>query len=93
MTQRFAGFMNGILELSKETGDDEPVSSSLARLRGEVEGFLIRSSKAIGEKRKRERYLENNYSLILTIVGEGEGRLAQEQREYFEGLKKEAEGN
>lgn len=91
MTQRFAGFMNGILELSKETGDDEPVSSSLARLRGEVEAYLVKSSRAIGDKRKRERYLENNYSLILTIVGEGEGKLGQEQREFFEGLKAQVE--
>lgn len=92
LTQRFAAFMSGVLELSKETGDDEPVSSSLARLRGEVEAYLVKSSKVIGEKRKRERYLENSYSLILTIVGEGEGKLAGEQRAFWEGLKENVEG-
>jgi hypothetical protein len=91
MTQRFGQFMQGILELSKEAGDDEPVSTSLARLRNELEAFLTRVAMTIGEKRKRERFLENNFSLILTIVGDEEGKLAAEQRAHFEALKTSAE--
>lgn len=88
MTQRFGQFMAGILSLSTEAGDDEPVSASLMRLRSEIEAFLTKTSKAIGDSRKRERFLYNNYSLILTIIGDVEGKLAAEQIEHFEGLKK-----
>ncbi|KAG4415179.1 hypothetical protein IFR04_011677 [Cadophora malorum] len=87
MTQRFGQFMAGILALSTEAGDDEPVSASLTRLRSELEAFLTKTSKAIGDSRKRERFLYNNYSLILTIIGDVEGKLALEQQEHFEGLK------
>ncbi|PMD47410.1 Vps52-domain-containing protein [Hyaloscypha variabilis F] len=93
MTQRFGQFMQGILALSTEAGDDEPVSASLIRLRSEMEAFLTKSSKSIGEARKRERFLYNNYSLILTIIGDLEGKLAMEQQEHFEGLKKAFEGS
>jgi len=79
--------MEGILALSTEAGDDEPVSTSLGRLRNEMEAFLTRLSKVIGEARKRERFLYNNYSLILTIMGDLDGKLAAEQREHFQELK------
>lgn len=88
MTQRFGQFMQGILALSTEAGDDEPVSTSLMRLRSEIEAFLTKASKAIVDSRKRERFLYNNYSLILTIIGDLEGKLAVEQQEHFEGLKR-----
>jgi len=88
MTQRFGQFMQGILALSTEAGDDEPVSTSLTRLRSEMEAFLTKNGKGIGEQRKRERFLYNNYSLILTIVGDVEGKLALEQQEHFEDLKR-----
>lgn len=88
MTQRFAQFMQGILSLSTEAGDDEPVSTSLTRLRNEMEAFLTKNGKGIGDSRKRERFLYNNYSLILTIIGDAEGKLAVEQQEHFETLKK-----
>jgi len=93
MTQRFGQFLQGILELSTEAGDDEPVSTSLIRLRTEIEAFLTKSSKVIGESRKRERFLYNNYSLVLTIIGDLEGKLAVEQREHFERLKKAFEND
>jgi hypothetical protein len=68
LTQRFAQFLQGILALSSEAGDDEPVATSLGRLRNDYESFLTRLSKSVGESRKRERFLFNNYSLILTII-------------------------
>jgi hypothetical protein len=88
LTQRFGQFLQGILALSAEAGDDEPVSTSLIRLRSEIEAFLTKTSKGIGDSRKRERFLYNNYSLILTIIGDLEGKLALEQQEHFESLKK-----
>jgi hypothetical protein len=87
MIQRFGQFLQGILSLSTEAGDDEPLSTSLLRLRGEIEAFLEKTSKTIGDKRKSDRFLYNNYSLILTILGDIDGKLALEQKEHFEGLK------
>ena len=79
--------MHGILSLSSEAGDDEPIASSLGRLRKEFEAFLVKLSKGIAEARKRERFLYNNYSLICTIVADTEGRMADEFKAHFDGLK------
>ncbi|KAL8814035.1 MAG: hypothetical protein Q9223_006712 [Gallowayella weberi] len=89
LTQRFGQFLHGILVLSREAGDDEPVGNSLSRLRGEFEAFLTKIGKGFGSagERKKERFLANNYSLILTIVGDIGGKLAGDIRENFEGLK------
>ncbi|KAK0735874.1 Sac2 family-domain-containing protein [Apiosordaria backusii] len=73
VTQRFGGLLHGILVLSAEAGDDEPVVASLQRLRGEVERFLERWAETrFGEvdRRKGRRFLYNNWSLVLTIVGD-----------------------
>lgn len=87
LTQRFANFLQGILTMSNEAGDDEPVSNSMGRLRAEFEAFLIKMSKGIAEARKRERCLYNNYSLICTIISDTEGKLAEELKEYFADLR------
>lgn len=103
-TQRFGQLVHGILSLSgsgdqsqsqqqsQGSGDDEPVAASLGRLRSEMEAFLTRYSQvhfgADVKGRKRERFLYNNYSLILTIIGDlGGGKMAAEQIAHFEGLK------
>ncbi|KAK2064341.1 Vps52/Sac2 family protein [Colletotrichum caudatum] len=87
VTQRFGQILQGILALSTEAGDDEPVVTSLRRLRSETEAFLTRLSQSFGDKRKRERFLYNNYSLISTIISDVGGKLAVEQQEHFEELK------
>ena len=87
LTQRFANFLQGILALSGEAGDDEPVSNSLSRLRKEYEAFLMKLSKGIAEARKRERFLFNNYSLVCTIIGDTEGKLAEDVQEHFVDLR------
>lgn len=87
LTQRFGHFLQGALALSAEAGEDgEPVGRSLARLRGEVEAFLAKVGKAMPAGR-RERFLGNNYSLLLTILGETRGKLAGEMKAHFEGLR------
>ncbi|KAI0520791.1 Sac2 family-domain-containing protein [Xylaria bambusicola] len=87
-TQRFGQLLHGILSMSTEAGDDEPVVTSLRRLRSELEAFLTKHSTAFGtDKRKRERFLYTNYSLILTIISDVGGKLASEEQEHFEGLK------
>ena len=88
MTQRFGQLLHGVLALSTEAGDDEPVVTSMNRLRSEIEAFLTKHSQSFGtDKRKRERFLYNNYSLILTIIGDVGGKLASDQQVHFEGLK------
>jgi vacuolar protein sorting-associated protein 52 len=87
VTQRFGQLLQGFLTLSTESGDDEPVASSLTRLRSEVESFLTRNSQSFGDKRKSQRFLYNNFSLILTIIGDIDGKLAAEQQKHFEQLK------
>ena len=97
LTQRFGQFLQGILSLGSNdhiasvageaaTSDIEPVGRSLERLRGEFEAFLMKASKGLSQGR-RERFLENNYSLVLTIVGDTGGGLAKEMREWFEQAK------
>lgn len=88
LTQRVAQLLHGLTALSSEAGDDEPVARSLGRLRGEFETFLAQASKGAGaDPKKRSRFLANNYSLILTILSDTEGKLAEEQKAHFEEVK------
>ena len=92
LTQRFGQFLYGILAISSEASDDEPVSTSLGRLRGEYESFLSKASKGAGtDGKKRDKFLANNYSLVLTIIMDTVGKLAQEQKQHFEELKRDIE--
>jgi hypothetical protein len=92
LTQRFASFLHGVLTMSSEAGDDEPVANSLGRLRTDFEAFLTRLSKGVGDARKRERFLFNNYSLVGTILEGAVGRLADENRKHFDELKEAYSG-
>lgn len=89
ITQRFGQILQGILALSAEAGDDEPVSNSLGRLRAEYEALLGKLAKAAGEASKRSKFLSNNYSLVLTIISDTKGKLAEEQKEHFGSLVRE----
>jgi hypothetical protein len=68
LAQRFGQLLHGILVLSSEAGDDEPVANSLARLTTEFDGLLTKLSRIGGDAKRRERFLYNNYSLIMTII-------------------------
>ncbi|KAF9729277.1 hypothetical protein PMIN06_010873 [Paraphaeosphaeria minitans] len=87
LTQKFANLLHGILALSSEAGDDEPVSVSVSRLRSEYEAYLARVGKGMADARKRERFLCNNYSLVCTILTDVEGRLGREVVGHFEGKR------
>jgi hypothetical protein len=87
LTQKLANLLHGILALSSEAGDDEPVSVSVGRLRSEYEAYLNKFSKSISDARKKERFLCNNYSLVCTILADVEGRLGEELRAHFEKLR------
>jgi len=86
ITQRFGQFLHGILTLSANAGDDEPLSHSLGRLRGEYEALMGKLAKGAGDTSKRGRFLFNNYSLVSTIISDTQGKLAEEQKEYFGNL-------
>ncbi|KAL1985583.1 hypothetical protein VTN96DRAFT_7563 [Rasamsonia emersonii] len=88
LTQRFGQLLHGILALSNEAGDDEPVSNSLARLTAEFDSLLAKLSRGIVDAKSRERFLYNNYSLILTIISDTDGKLAVEQKEHFNEMLK-----
>ena len=92
IAQRFASLLQGLLLLSQDAGDDEPVSKSLARLRTEFEAIITRAGKSLSDSRKRERFLYNNYSLIGAILEEGSGRLAEENRGHFDRLREAYKG-
>ena len=89
VTQKFGQLMQSILALSAEAGDDEPVSNSLARLRSEYEALITKLAKSVGDASKRARFLSNNYSLVLTIISDTHGKLAEEQKEHFTDMLKE----
>ena len=44
------------------------VDISLGRVRSDFEAFLTKWSTSIGDGRKRERFLYNNYSLVSTVL-------------------------
>ncbi len=69
----------------RRRGPSSPASAPTQRNRGlpdPLQPGLVRQGP-----QKRERFLYNNYSLILTIISDGDGKLAVEQQEHFEGLK------
>ena len=41
----------------------------------------------VNRTRRRDRFLENNYALVGTVLEGVEGRMAEEVRGYFEGLR------
>ncbi|OAL72854.1 hypothetical protein A7D00_2627 [Trichophyton violaceum] len=83
LTQRFGQFLHSILTLCNEAGDDEPISNSLGRLVNEFDALLTKLSKSSGDAKRRERFLFNNYSLILTIISDAKGKLATDQKEVI----------
>ncbi|KAM5438555.1 Vacuolar protein sorting-associated protein 52 [Microsporum ferrugineum] len=83
LTQRFGQFLHSILTLCNEAGDDEPISNSLGRLVNEFDTLLTKLSKSSGDPKRRERFIFNNYSLILTIISDTKGKLATDQKEVI----------
>ncbi|PWY85400.1 Vps52-domain-containing protein [Aspergillus eucalypticola CBS 122712] len=81
LTQRFGQLLHGILVLSSEAGDDEPVANSLGRLTTEFDNLLAKLSRIGGDAKRRERFLYNNYSLVLAIISDTHGKLATEQKQ------------
>lgn len=87
LTQKFANLLQGILALSSEAGDDEPVSVSVGRLRSEYEAYITKLSKGISDTRKRDRFLYNNHSLVCTILADVEGKLGEDVKAHFAKLR------
>lgn len=84
ITQKYAMLFAGILTLCPdESSTTEPVANSVVRLRNEFESFLTKTSSAISDSKSRERFLHHNYALVLTILSDLKGPLAQQQQEHF----------
>ncbi|KAH2378209.1 hypothetical protein KXW57_008282 [Aspergillus fumigatus] len=88
LTQRFGQLLHGILVLSSDAGDDEPVANSLKRLVAEFDGLLTKLSRSGGDAKRREKFLFNNYSLVLTIISDTHGKLATEQKQHLDEMLK-----
>lgn len=100
VTQKFATFLSGILELCPEDMESEPVTVSVVRLRTEFEAFLtkfsskITSSTSTGNMhadaqknaRLREQFLYNNYVVVYTVISDSEGVLAEQEKKHFKNL-------
>ena len=71
--------------------DSEPVGRSLDRLRSEVELFLYKIASTLGQGRSN-RFLANNFSLVMTIIADTKGRLAHEQHQWFKDKLEEVGG-
>ncbi|ODQ66842.1 Vps52/Sac2, partial [Nadsonia fulvescens var. elongata DSM 6958] len=79
LTQVFASFLTGLLILSNESSENEPLANSVVRLRNDFESFLTKVSASIFDNNRdkrakegsmREKFLFNNYSLIYTILAD-----------------------
>lgn len=92
ITQRFGQFIHGVLTLSATAADDEPLAHSLGRLRAEFEALMGKLAKGAGDASKRARFLYNNYTLVLTIISDTQGKLAEEQQVYFGNQVREFKG-
>lgn len=86
--QKYAAFLHGLLVLSTDPGDDEPVQRSTGRLKNEFDAFLTALAKTIGDVKKRNRFLLNNFALIGTVINDTEGRMALEMQEHYSALQK-----
>lgn len=93
ITQRFANLLRGILALSADTRDDEPVGNSVARLRETFEAWMSRMTQGYGSgekgRRERERFVSSNYGLVAAVLegSDVKGRLADDCRAHFEGAR------
>ena len=94
LTQRFAQLLYGILAVSADAGDDEPVSRSLDRLRVEYDSFLRKASRQAGaEKKQRQRFVGNNLALVKAIIADAQGRLAEGVKAHFDEAEKSLKGS
>ncbi|KAI9671680.1 MAG: hypothetical protein M1831_003208 [Alyxoria varia] len=99
VTQRFANLLRGVLSLSSDTGDDEPVSTSVNRLSNEYENLLNRMGQAFGSGEKgrvgRETFLGNNYSLVSAVLDGNDvrGKLAEDTKHHFDLLRRKTSGS
>ena len=93
ITQRFANLLRGILALSVDARDDEPVGNSIARLRESFEAWVSKMAQGFsaGEKgrRERERFMQSNYGLVTAVLADTDvtGKLADDCRAHFEGTR------
>lgn len=68
LSQKFSGLLLGLLLLTPEGGDDEPLANSILRLRSEFEACMTKISAKLGDSKTRERFLHNTFALVCAII-------------------------
>jgi hypothetical protein len=92
VTRRYAEFSTSVLTLN-DGYDDSNVTSSLQRLRNELEGLLSRMSNELPDTIRKIAFLINNYDLIVSVMQESANRAVNAELEHVEqilGLQKAA---
>ncbi|PRT55923.1 Vacuolar protein sorting-associated protein 52 [Wickerhamiella sorbophila] len=81
MTQLFAQFLTGILQISTENEAlDEPLAPKLRQMTSGFEMFVTKLSKASSDA---ELFLYNNYFLISALLSDVPGKLAGELAQHL----------
>ncbi|KAG2187646.1 hypothetical protein INT44_005336 [Umbelopsis vinacea] len=92
VTRRYAEFSTSVLTLN-DGYEDSNVTSSLQRLRNELEGLLSRMSNELPDIIRKIAFLINNYDLIVSVMQESANRAVNAELEHVEqilGLQKAA---
>ncbi|EPX71023.1 GARP complex subunit Vps52 [Schizosaccharomyces octosporus yFS286] len=86
LTQRVSELLYSLATLSANSLEAEPLTHSVSRLSHDFTALLYRFCEGMSDKRKRNRFLSNNFTLISTVLSGAHGKLASDQKLYFEEL-------
>ncbi|EEB07710.1 GARP complex subunit Vps52 [Schizosaccharomyces japonicus yFS275] len=86
LSQKVAELIHSLSSLCAQSREDEPVERSVARVVQEFVTTLTKLSNTISDQHHRARFLSNNYTLVSAVLSGAPGRLAAEQKKYFDEL-------
>ncbi|KAG5440186.1 hypothetical protein PCANB_001755 [Pneumocystis canis] len=85
-TQKFGNLLNGIFILFFQN-HNEIIETNVEKLIKNFIIYLTKITSKIKNQKEQELFLYNNYSLILTIISNTKGYLAEKQQTYFRNLQ------
>ncbi|KTW30225.1 hypothetical protein T552_00703 [Pneumocystis carinii B80] len=85
VTQIFGDLLNGIFILFSQDYN-ELIETNVEKLVNSYKIYLTKINNKI-KSEEQKQFLHNNYSLILTIIGNTKGYLAKKQQEHFHELQ------
>ncbi|EPY53782.1 GARP complex subunit Vps52 [Schizosaccharomyces cryophilus OY26] len=86
LTQRVSELLYSLATLSANSLEAEPLTHSVSRLSHDFVALLNKFCEGMSDERKRNRFLSNNFTLISTVLSGAHGKLAFDQKAYFEEL-------